>query len=405
MQVKVFEAKDMATALKLVKESLGPDALILSTRTIRKGIGRLGKATVEVTAAIDTPEPTPEPSLFGNPYLEPAVQSAPKVSFDEVWRRRKVIDPLEEEVQELKGQLANLDVAALREEISGLKDMMRNYAAVGRSGSLVVEAPREGSSPLNRLINEMVDLGVELATAEVIVRREFQRRSPKERISVREFLSQAIANAVSCSGPFFGSDSQPRRIALLGPTGVGKTTTVAKLAAEYLLNRGRSLALVTIDIYRIAAAEQLKVYGEIMNVPVHVASTPQEFQEILQHHRDKELVLIDTAGRSPRDRAGIEALYEFIGPESGIENHLVISAATRERENNAAVQRFSGTQLKSLIITKLDECESLGPLLNVHLRHGTPISYLTDGQRVPEDLRLAEPGEVGKLILATPKGK
>jgi len=403
MQVKVFEAKDMATALKMVKESLGPDALILSTRTIRKGIGRLGKATVEVTAAIDSTEPTPEPSLFGNPYFEPPAPSGPKVSFDEVWRRRKVIDPLEEEVQELKGQLANLDVAALRQEISGLKDMMKNYAVAGLAGPATAVAPPKGGSPLARLINEMIDLGVEAATAEVIVRREFERRKPKERVSVRGFLAQAIANAVRCTGPFFGTDTKPRRIALLGPTGVGKTTTVAKLAAEYLLNRGRSLALVTIDIYRIAAAEQLKVYGEIMNVPVHVASTPKEFQEVLQHHRDKELVLIDTAGRSPRDRAGIEALYEFIGPESGIENHLVLSAATRERENNAAVQRFSGAKLKSLIITKLDECEALGPLLNVHLRHGTPISYLTDGQRVPEDLRLAEPGEVGKLILATKK--
>ena len=403
MQVKVFEAKDMVTALKMVKESLGPEALILSTRTVRKGLGGLGKAMVEVTAAIDTLEPEPEPTLFGNPYLAPAVKSAPKESFDEVWRRRKVIDPLAEEVQEIKGQLASLDVAALRQEISGLKDLMQNYAVAGLAGPPAPPVSLGDGSPLARLVGELLALGVEAATAEGIVRSELQRRAPKERINVREFLIQAITNAVACSGPFFGGEAQPRRIALLGPTGVGKTTTVAKLAAEYLLNRGRSLALVTIDIYRIAAAEQLKVYGEIMNIPVHVASTTQEFQEVLQRHRDKELILIDTAGRSPRDRAGIEALYEFIGPESGIENHLVLSAATRERENHAAVQRFSGAQLQSLIITKLDECEALGPLLNVHLRHGTPLSYLTDGQRVPEDLRLAEPAEVGKLILATQK--
>lgn len=405
MQVKVFEAKDMATALKLVKESLGEDALILSTRTIKKGgLGRLGKTTVEVTAAIDNPEPEPAPSLFGNPYLKSPEPSAPKVTFDEVWRRRKVIDPLEEEVQELKGQLASLEVESLRQEISGLREMMRDYAVAAPAAPPLASGMEAGDSPLPRLVRELVALGVEAAMAETIVRREFKRRTPKERASVKGFLTQAIANAVTCSGPFFGEAKQPRRIALLGPTGVGKTTTVAKLAAEYLLKRGRSLALVTIDIYRIAAAEQLKVYGEIMNVPVQVASTPREFQEILRGHADKELVLIDTAGRSPRDRAGIEAMYEFIGPESGVENHLVLSAATRERENHAAVQRFAGAQLKSLILTKLDECEVLGPLLNVHLRHGTPLSYLTNGQRVPEDLRLAEPDEVGKLILATKKG-
>jgi len=209
---------------------------------------------------------------------------------------------------------------------------------------------------------------------------------------------------VRCSGPFFGPAGKPRRIALLGPTGVGKTTTVAKLAADYLLNRGRSLALVTIDIYRIAAAEQLKVYGEIMNVPVDVAGTPEEFRQIMRRHHDKELVLIDTAGRSPRDRAGIEALHEFVGPESGVENHLVLSTATRERENDAAIKRFTGVPLKSLIMTKLDECETLGSLLNIHLRHKAPLSYLTDGQRVPEDLLLAEPKKIGQLILGTPKG-
>ena len=401
MQVKVFEAKDMAAALKMVKESLGADALILSTRTVRKGrLGRLGRESVEVTAAIDSPGQEFEGPLVGNPYVEAAPPVAPEVSFEEVWRRRKVIDPLEEEVQEIKGQLANLDVEALRREISGLKDLVKSRAFAGQTG-IPAAGAGDGGSPLLRLIGELVALGVEGATAEVMVRREFKRRKPKEKISVRTFLAKAIANSVRCSGPFFGVRSQPRRVALLGPTGVGKTTTVAKLAADYLLNRGRSLALVTIDIYRIAAAEQLKVYGEIMNVPVDVARTPQEFKEVLQRHGDKELVLIDTAGRSPRDRKGLEALYGFIGPESGVENHLVLSAATGERENHLAVRHFSGAQLQSLIMTKLDECESLGSLLNLHFRHGTPISYLTDGQRVPEDLRLAEAAEVGKIILAT----
>lgn len=402
MQVKVFEASDMTSALRLVKESLGPEALILSTRTVRKGgLGLLGKSTLEVTAAIESPGLEAERTPGRMEQALAKVAAGPELTYEDLWRKRKVIEPLEEEVQELKGQLAGLDVEALRREISGLKELMRNHVTPEPGGAL---KPGLAGSPLMRMIGELTDRGVEPARAEQVVRRALQQPGRPGKVRMNPFLTQAIAGAVKCAGPFFGPGTKPRRIALMGPTGVGKTTTVAKLAADYLLNQGRSLALVTIDIYRIAAAEQLKVYGEIMNVPVDVAGTPQEFRRILRHHGDKELVLIDTAGRSPRDRKGIEALQEFVGPESGVENHLVLSAATRERENHAAVKRFSGVPLQSLIMTKLDECEALGSLLNVHLRHGTPFSYLTDGQRVPEDLLLAEPGKIGQLIIGTPKG-
>ena len=404
MKVKVFEAHDMGTALKMVKESLGPDALILSTRTVRKGgLGLLGKSTLEVTAAIDSPDLGSESPDAGT-LDDGAAPDTPDLTYDRIWRRRKVIDPLEEEVQELKGHLANLDVEALRMEIHELKDLMKSHASFG---SAEQSARAAAESPLMQMIVELTSRGVEPATAEQLVRRAV-RQQPLDRskVNLHEFLPRAIAGSVRCSGPFYGStSSKPRRIALLGPTGVGKTTTVAKLAADYLLNQGRSLALVTIDIYRIAAAEQLKVYGEIMNVPVDIAGSPQEFKRIMQRHQDKDLVLIDTAGRSPRDRKGIEALHAFIGPKSGIENHLVLSVATRERENHIAVQRFTGAPLKSMILTKLDECDALGPLLNIHLRHDTPLSYLTDGQRVPEDLLLAEPAQVGQLILGTHAGK
>ncbi len=404
MKVKVFEAHDMGTALRMVKESLGPDALILSTRTVRKGgLGLLGKPTLEVTAAIDSPEPGSESPAAGT-LDDGLAPDDPDLTCDRAWRRRKVIDPLEEEVQELKGHLASLDVEALRKEILELKDLMKSHAFPGPAEQ---SAGPAAESPLMQMIVELTSRGVEPAIAERIVRRAV-RQQPLDRskVSSRGFLPRAIAGSVRCCGPFYGTaSSKPRRIALLGPTGVGKTTTVAKLAADYLLNQGRSLALVTIDIYRIAAAEQLKVYGEIMNVPVDIAGSPREFKRIMERHQDKDLVLIDTAGRSPRDRKGIEALHAFIGPGSGIENHLVLSVATRERENHIAVQRFTGAPLKSMILTKLDECDGLGPLLNIHLRHDTPLSYLTDGQRVPEDLLLAETERVGQLILGARPAK
>jgi len=122
-------------------------------------------------------------------------------------------------------------------------------------------------------------------------------------------------------------------------------------------------------------------------------------RQVLDRHRDKELILIDTAGRSPRDKAGIDELAKFIGAGSGIENHLVLSATTRERELFGAIKRFGHLPIDSLIFTKLDECEGLGSILNVHLKHDCPISYLTNGQRVPEDLLLAEPRRLAGMVM------
>lgn len=418
MQVKVFEADDMPTALKLVKESLGTDALILSTRTVRKGgLGLLGKSVVEVTAAIEggspvaaeaarpaparavaPAAPAPKPPVSAEPAI-PRAYAGDDFDYNQIWRRKKVIDPLEEEVAQLKGQLSSINVESLRGEINELKELVR---AAAQRGSVEPAAPkpRQGSA-IGKMMDALLDRGVEPGPAEAIIRQALVKYPPQNKsITLEGFLAAAIAELMRTSGPIISAGSDgPRRVALVGPTGVGKTTTVAKLAADYLLQGGRKLALVTIDIYRIAAAEQLKVYGEIMKVPVEVVLTPADLQQVWARHRDKELILIDTSGRSPRDAAGLAELASFIGEGSGVENHLVLSATTREREAAGALKRFSKLPLCSLIFSKVDECESLGGLLNLHLKNNYPLSYLTTGQRVPEDMVLADPSGVASLIM------
>jgi flagellar biosynthesis protein FlhF len=158
--------------------------------------------------------------------------------------------------------------------------------------------------------------------------------------------------------------------------------------------------LITIDTYRIAAVEQLKVYGEIMRIPVVVVISPDQLAEAIERHRDKELILIDTAGRSPQDQLCIEELGSFLRPELNIDKHLVLSAATRENEILATIERFENIGITHTIFTKIDECTQLGILLNVQIQNTNPLSYVTNGQRVPEDLIELSPKLVAELIMA-----
>jgi flagellar biosynthesis protein FlhF len=186
---------------------------------------------------------------------------------------------------------------------------------------------------------------------------------------------------------------------LIGPTGVGKTTTLAKLAADYLTHFDGKVALVTIDTYRIAAVEQLKVYGEILCLPVEVVFSPAELQAAFARHADKDLILVDTAGRSPRDDQRLDELAAFLGPDSATSKHLVLAAPTRNRELQETVRRFGRLPLDSIIFTKLDECEDRGALLNIPARQDLPVSYLTNGQRVPEDLLTAKPATIADFVM------
>jgi flagellar biosynthesis protein FlhF len=214
----------------------------------------------------------------------------------------------------------------------------------------------------------------------------------------RGFLHWKLMENVEVAVP---SLNQTQIWSFIGPTGVGKTTTMVKLAAHFSLKVTPKVTLITIDTYRIGAIEQLKAYAQILGLPLEVAFHREELREIIERNIDQDLMLIDTAGRSPNATGEIEELKDFLSVDPRIENHLILSATTKESDLEGSVQRFSLLPIKSYIFTKLDETEEYIPLFNQLLRYKRPLSYLTKGQRVPEDIELATKANVANLVLNT----
>ncbi|BCO08526.1 flagellar biosynthesis protein FlhF [Desulfolithobacter dissulfuricans] len=417
MQVKVFEAQDMASGLKKVKEALGPDALILSTRTVRRGkMGMLGKPILEITAAIDKPWPAsetglPDPerqSLLGQAVVGPEDN---ELTYEALWKKTEstssapgneaasTADRPDPAIREELSELRNL-IHGLSERLAGInnQNVARPYVEPE-----YLQPPGDQSVADHPIMNRLARLGINSEAASTIAqftRQNFGDKLP-DTATLDDFLTTTITGLFRTSQPLSTKDPGQKRIALIGPTGVGKTTTIAKIAANYLSRHSASIALITIDTYRIAAVEQLKVYGEIMKLPVEVVIRPEDMDRALERHRDKELILIDTAGRSPRNNLDIEEMTGFLRPHLEIENHLVLSATTREEELDEIILRFGCLAIDNLIFTKIDECALLGVLLNMHIKKGTPISFLTNGQRVPEDIITPDPQTIAGLIMDT----
>ena len=203
---------------------------------------------------------------------------------------------------------------------------------------------------------------------------------------------------VAIRGPIRLIPSRRQVIALVGPTGVGKTTTIAKLAAQFRLREQARVALITVDTYRIAAVEQLRTYAEIMDLPLEVVSTPREMRIALNRLTDFDLVFVDTAGRSPRDAVRLQELRSLLADAHPDEVCLVLSAVAGENSLRVAASAFTSVGASSLILTKLDEATALDWLPALAADHQLAVSYTTNGQNVPDDIRAASPAQLAKLL-------
>ncbi|MEO2049192.1 MAG: flagellar biosynthesis protein FlhF [Pirellulales bacterium] len=408
MEIITFRAKTMQQALDQVRHDLGPGATVLHTREVNGDLIRrlVWGRHYEIAASRTLQVPSRLPPLVAQPLGEQFHQ--PQFHQPEA----------HQPISELPGEQGLVNRTMFSEDgvaVAGNKDSQQNFAQepaeeVQDLQTLVEqlrrqsgEAPRhEWPASLFSVFTDMIQADVQEEVARELVERLREVLSDYGDVEVvRRQLIELLADELVVTGPIDTTKRNGRIVALVGPTGVGKTTTIAKLAANYRLRENKRIGLITVDTYRIAAVEQLRTYADIIDLPMEVVSTPREMREAIDRMRDLDLVLMDTAGRSPRDEVRIRELKALLAEAKPDEVHLVLSAVGSATSMAVTAQRFATVGTSALLVTKLDEAMGLGSLLSVARNSHLPISYLTDGQNVPDDIRVAKKKELAQLILGT----
>ena len=387
MKIKKFIAPDIRRAIKMVRDEQGPDAVIISNRRVDGG--------VEIVSAIDYDE-----GLFSRldddsdinstqinnnrkDYIKESEVNDVTYSHPHAAQNTNVIAQTPQQPATNKDEKL---LSEMREELKYLRNIVEN-----RFFDLEW-ANYSNSNPINaEIIKRLLNCGVSTKLAREVVRE----------LPYTDKLETAWEEAIQKMGArlhLVNEDIVDKGgvIALVGPTGVGKTTTVAKLAARYAMRRGvRHTALITTDNYRVGAHEQLRTYGRLLDMPVRNALNKDELQTHLDDLLDKDLVLIDTAGMSQRDMRISEQLSVLKESKANIKVFLVVAATSQLAGLEETINVFRGINLDGCILTKLDEATSLGPAISAMIEKKLSLAYVSDGQRVPEDLHMAR---IDKLI-------
>ena len=249
---------------------------------------------------------------------------------------------------------------------------------------------------------------MKLQEVDEAVRKDMILRMPAEAViadknseeAQKALKSYIFQNMHIADGLELKADSRRAKVAaLIGATGVGKTTTLAKIAARLVLEQGISAALITADTYRISAVEQLKTYSDIIGLPLEIVYSPEELKKAIRKYRDKQLILIDTAGRSQHNERQMQELKDFLAVDESIEKYLVMSATTKSRDAKEILEKFSVCNPDKIVFTKTDETSSLGIILNLLYQQKIAAAYLTNGQSVPDDIVSAKADKIAELLL------
>jgi len=433
----------MAEALEKVKNALGSDAVILHTRTLRKG-GLLGvgaKTVVEITASRDVNalHPAERRAIIGRRMDRAGGGRSTRVDAGRSAIRMPQAEGAPVKPSGGADLAASTDLAAfssaLRGEMGELRAMVRQL--LDRPSTQPVSPVQDLPQELREYYTGLIqgDVAEEIAR-EVIAEARTRLAECSDRFvsedrelppgdaceRLKSLIPQVMVETIErmippCEPLRLAASGQTRFVAFVGPTGVGKTTTIAKLAAHFKLREGRRVGMITIDTYRIAAVEQIRAYADILGIPLEVVMTPEGMQEAIANLSGCDLVLIDTSGRSQRDIRRLDDLKAFLdvvrqldgraaepgeSPEAcPLEIQLVLSCTAHPSQLLEVAEKFSALGVNRVVFTKLDEALGLGVILNVVRRLNLRLSYLTTGQDVPDDIEVGQCRRIAELILGS----
>jgi len=392
--IRTFRARDARAALTAVKAAFGPDAVIIETRQIDGGL--FGRTQIEVTAAADASAARlPQVERAVPPRRGLAAGSDPAVDDDVAALRRAVEDVRRSLGRQDDGLARRFDERLAQE---------RGPRGDDRGDDRRFDDRREPElgSEARKVFRHLLDRGVDEVLARELLDDAMETGGGRATEILRG-VAAALGKTLRAAPAPWGADGR-RTVALVGPTGVGKTTAIAKIAARALLETRFKVGLITVDTYRVGASDQLARYGKIMGVPTYVARDRAALADAIERTREADLVLIDTAGRS--DAESLAAQMKLVQSAPNVQLHLVMSLATGARELGAVARRYRPFGAERVIFTKLDESEGPGGSLSALSVVGRPVSCLCDGQRVPEDIHaVTEPDLCERLIGIAPSGK
>lgn len=374
MRLKTYIVQNVSEALPMIKKDLGADALILNTKKVKVGgfIGFFKKERLEVTAAVEAQSKKKKAVQTAAPAVQqitPPVQQAPVANENDLDNRAT-------------GDLIN--------ELKGIKQfMMQSMQADHLPATL---------KPLNQRLN-----GQEV-TKEIqseILSKMMLTIGQEPDISSAQISRMAKTEIIRLIGLHQQKPTvkDPEIICFIGPTGVGKTTTIAKIAADLLFREGKKVGLITSDTYRIAAVEQLKTYAGILNIPIKVVDSAEDLNRAMVELAECDIILMDTAGRNYQQKQYIDDLGLLLADKSKIQINLVLSLTSKYDDMKKIIDNFQTIKMDQLLLTKQDETSSSGAILNLIYHYSIPVTYIANGQNVPDDILTATPELIANFVL------